>query len=138
VQVPRTSQREFYSLVLFINRNSMKVIKDGDQYLVAKDGFINLQDSSDYFFISKDEYEDFINNKELDIVIQTPSEKLLGESEWRSFVIVYINGEEYTSLHDGEPEDNTLDRNFNGVFKIIELLKKLGADVRMEEVDESD
>ena len=38
----------------------MKIIKDGDKYLVVKDGFVNLQESDDYFFIDKKELEKFL------------------------------------------------------------------------------
>lgn len=40
----------------------MKIIKDGDKYLVAADNFINLQESSDYFFIEEKEYQRFIKS----------------------------------------------------------------------------
>ena len=34
--------------------------KDGDKYLVSKDGFINLQESDEYFFISREELRTFL------------------------------------------------------------------------------
>ena len=39
----------------------MIIEKDGDSYCVHSDGFINLQESDEYFFINKEEYESFIS-----------------------------------------------------------------------------
>jgi hypothetical protein len=39
----------------------MKIQKDGNQYCVKADNFINLQESKDYFFISEKEYREFEN-----------------------------------------------------------------------------
>lgn len=44
--------------------------------------------------------------------------------EWRSFLTIEIDGEEVFSVHDGEPEDNTLIRNFNDCYKVKELIEQ--------------
>lgn len=38
----------------------MKVTKDGDMYCVSSDRFTNLQESDEYFFISKLEWLSFL------------------------------------------------------------------------------
>ena len=46
----------------------MKIEKDGNQYCVKADNFINLQKSNDYFFISEEEYKNFISQSNQEIV----------------------------------------------------------------------
>jgi len=46
----------------------MKIIKDGSAYLVAKDSFVDLQESKDYFFIKEEEYVEFIKSIQNDAV----------------------------------------------------------------------
>jgi hypothetical protein len=41
-------------------RKTMKIIKDGDKYLVRADNFVDLQESKDYFFIGEEEYREFV------------------------------------------------------------------------------
>ena len=37
---------------------------------------------------------------------------------------VFINGEEVLSVHDGEPEDNSLCRNFSGVYNVLDIIRR--------------
>jgi hypothetical protein len=37
----------------------MQIIKDGNKYMVCGDGFKNLQESDNYFFITETEYEEW-------------------------------------------------------------------------------
>lgn len=39
-------------------------------------------------------------------------------------IIIEIDDKGVFTAHDGEPEDNTLGRNFNDCLKIVELLKQ--------------
>lgn len=43
--------------------------------------------------------------------------------EWRNGLWILIDGKTVFSAHDGEPEDNTLGRNFNDCWSIPKLLK---------------
>jgi len=56
----------------------MKIIKDGSAYCVQANNFKNLQESKDYFFIEKNEYQDFIRNIQENAVIRELS-------HWASF-----------------------------------------------------
>jgi len=38
----------------------MKIEKDGNMYCVHPDRFVNLQESTEYFFIDEDEYQSFL------------------------------------------------------------------------------
>ena len=38
----------------------MKIEKDGNLYCVHPDRFVNLQESTEYFFIDEDEYQSFL------------------------------------------------------------------------------
>ena len=40
----------------------MKIVKDGNAYCVMADNFVNLQESSDYFFIDEEEYCKYAND----------------------------------------------------------------------------
>lgn len=50
-------------------------------------------------------------------------EVLSSECDYRDFVCIKIDGKIVASFADGEPEDNSLGRNFNDVHKIGELMK---------------
>ncbi len=41
---------------------SMKIVKDGNAYLIAADNFVDLQQSRDYFYIEEEEYKAFVSN----------------------------------------------------------------------------
>ena len=43
--------------------------------------------------------------------------------DYDQIYILEINGKEIISFYDGEPEDNTLQRNFNDVYKIDKIIK---------------
>jgi ABC-type uncharacterized transport system fused permease/ATPase subunit len=45
------------------------------------------------------------------------------DSDYRTSFKIRINNQEVASFYDGEPEDNSLGRNFNDVYKIVELMK---------------
>lgn len=44
--------------------------------------------------------------------------------DYRSAVVVQVDGKQAMSFKDGEPEDNTIDRNFNDIFNLPELLRQ--------------
>jgi hypothetical protein len=64
--------------------------------------------------------------------------------DWRQIYTVSIDGKEVVDCSDGEPEDNTLYRNFNDVLKIPDLMKlafeagKRGEELEIEEVKEKE
>ena len=60
------------------------------------------------------------------------------EYDYRRFVTIYIDGKEVFSVCDGEPEDNTLGRNFNDVFKLPEIFKQINPDIEIIETEEED
>lgn len=43
--------------------------------------------------------------------------------EMRQSIEISIDGEEVLSVHDGEPEDNNLCRNFNDCWNIVGMMK---------------
>lgn len=63
--------------------------------------------------------------------------------EGRHYLTVEIDGETVFEVHDGEPEDNTLMRNFNDCFKLPDLLLrafeagKLGTSFDIERKEET-
>jgi len=70
--------------------------------------------------------------------------KIDDEENWTSSLSIEINGEEKFSVHDGEPEDNSLGRNFSSCYGIPSLLKaayeagKAGEDFIVEETNEEE
>ena len=40
----------------------MNIVRDGNAYCVRADNFVNLQESTDYFFIDEDEYQKYKND----------------------------------------------------------------------------
>ena len=58
----------------------MKIIKDGDAYLVAADNFVDLQESSDYFFIGEEEYQEYLEKlRPYEMVTQS---RYIEEGRW--------------------------------------------------------
>jgi len=47
----------------------------------------------------------------------------LEDNDYQDVLEIYINGLRVFSVHDGEPEDNTLSRNFSDCFSIVEMMK---------------
>lgn len=66
------------------------------------------------------------SNKEkiMKIIVYTLSEEEMKNRDYREEVIIEINGHREMMFREGEPEDNSLSRNFSGVFFIDELMKK--------------
>ncbi len=56
--------------------------------------------------------------------IEKPSEQVLIDRDYSYFLNIFINEEIVFSVHDGEPEDNNLSRNFSDCWGISDLLKK--------------
>lgn len=46
------------------------------------------------------------------------------EDDWREAVVVRVDGKKVMSFYDGEPEDNSLMRNFNDIYSLPDLLKR--------------
>jgi len=53
----------------------------------------------------------------------TRDEKYLDEYDYRDFLTVSIDGKVMMSVHDGEPEDNSLGRNFSEVHNVVKLIR---------------
>ena len=53
----------------------------------------------------------------------TRSQSALENSDYQDKVQIEIDGKLVFQVHDGEPEDNDLSRNFSDVYEIGELLK---------------
>lgn len=67
----------------------------------------------------------------MEIEVIRRSEEQLEEYDYQYALIIKIDGKEVLSCFDGEPEDNSLCRNFNDVFSVPTLLKmahKAGVD----------
>lgn len=47
-----------------------------------------------------------------------------GYYDERSSIEILIDGKRVFYVHDGEPEDNNLSRNFSACYTIVELLKR--------------
>lgn len=63
------------------------------------------------------------------MIIQVRSEV----EDYRERYELIINGEVVFAVFDGEPEDNTIGRNFNDVYKLEDIIKKVHeAGVRQE------
>ena len=43
--------------------------------------------------------------------------------DYQSEYAILVDGKEEFRVGDGEPEDNTLGRNFNDVYKVVDLIK---------------
>lgn len=60
----------------------------------------------------------------------------------RDRVVIEVNGKDYMSFYDGEPEDNNLCRNFNDIYSIPNLItlvllaSKSGEEIIVERVTE--
>lgn len=52
------------------------------------------------------------------------SENQLERNEYNDKVIIKIDGQTVFNVHDGAIEDNNLGRNFQDVYKILDLLKQ--------------
>jgi len=52
------------------------------------------------------------------------TEKELDNRDGRDAMVIKINGTKVFSVHDGEPEDNTLSRNFNDCWSIVKLIRQ--------------
>lgn len=46
------------------------------------------------------------------------------EDDYQGSLDIFIDGKKEFSVHDGEPEDNNLYRNFNDCLSIVSLLKR--------------
>lgn len=58
------------------------------------------------------------------VVTESPSDSLSEENDYQDFYRIFVDGKRVASFHDGEPEDNTLSRNFNDCFSIGSLMKR--------------
>ena len=44
--------------------------------------------------------------------------------DWRYSLDIVVDGESVFSVGDGEPEDNSLSRNFNDCYNIVALMRR--------------
>ena len=51
------------------------------------------------------------------------TEKAIEDREYCDAFEIHINGKQEFAVYDGEHEDNTLGRNFNDCYKVVNLLK---------------
>lgn len=58
------------------------------------------------------------------IEITTRDEIELEDYDYRDRIQISIDGKVVLDVHDGEPEDNTLGRNFSGCYGIDDMLKQ--------------
>lgn len=68
----------------------MKIQKEGNQYLVTADDFVNLQESSKYFFISKKEYNEFVSLVKKELSTMPPQKQLTEFEQQVSNVILVL------------------------------------------------
>jgi len=60
------------------------------------------------------------------IVIQKSfSDSNLSNRDYMDKVVVRIDGVNVFSVHDGEPEDNNLRRNFNDCYSVLRLMERM-------------
>ena len=59
----------------------------------------------------------------MQIIIRNRSEKDLEQCDYQDRMTVTIDGKQAFSVHDGEPEDATLGRDFNDCTNIPDMLK---------------
>lgn len=45
------------------------------------------------------------------------------DHDCRNAIVIHVDGKEVFSAYDGEPEDNTLCRNFNHAYSVAGLMK---------------
>jgi hypothetical protein len=57
------------------------------------------------------------------VTTTTRDEKFLDDYDYRDFLAVSVNGNTVMSVHDGEPEDNNLGRNFSEVHNVVKLIR---------------
>ena len=58
------------------------------------------------------------------IVERSLTESAVKENDYKDFYEIVVNGEVKISANDyGEPEDNTLGRDLNFVYNIVDLMK---------------
>jgi hypothetical protein len=78
------------------------------------------------------------------VKVITRAEEALEDCDYRDAMEVHIDGKRVISAYDGEPEDNSLGRNFNDFFGIGTLLKqafeagKNGEEFELEHIDSMD
>ena len=58
------------------------------------------------------------------IRIETPTERLAIDRDYSYFIDIFIDEKQVFAVHDGEPEDNNLSRNFSDCWNIHKLIKK--------------
>lgn len=74
------------------------------------------------------------------LIIKQPSEELF-EEDFRGFYQIHIDDKRVFSVHDGEPEDANLSRDFNDAYQVPDLMRqayeagKKGEEFEVEEVE---
>lgn len=57
------------------------------------------------------------------VEMTTRAEEFLDEYDYRDFVNIKVDGATVFDVHDGEPEDNNLGRNFSDCLDVTSLMK---------------
>lgn len=58
------------------------------------------------------------------VKILTLTDEASAARDYGQMLVVEVNGNPEIEVYDGEPEDNSLSRNFNGCYGIGKLLEK--------------
>jgi len=61
----------------------------------------------------------------MNITIRTISEEDLPDYDYQDSFEIEIDNDRVFLVEEGEPEDNSLSRNFSDVYKLDEILKKV-------------
>lgn len=83
-------------------------------------------------------------DKVIKVVTTTRSEALMEEYDYRDNIEITVDGAIKFGVHDGEPEDNNMGRNFSDCYAISALMQnmyelgKAGVQVEFEDVEEED
>jgi hypothetical protein len=57
------------------------------------------------------------------VEVKVPSDELEEEMDYRSFLVIFMDGKRFFDVSDGEPEDANLSRNFSGCYGIVNMMK---------------
>ena len=58
------------------------------------------------------------------VEVRTRSDEAVEERDYRDAMQINIDGEKVFSVHDGEPEDANLGRDFNDAYSVAALLQR--------------
>jgi len=62
--------------------------------------------------------------EKMNITLKSLTDKGQERRDYRDIIEIHINGKYEFGVHDGEPEDNNLSRNFNDCWGIPHLMRE--------------